>query len=227
MKNFFLIFGYGVSQNILKDENYNFYLKMTFNQIYDLSIKNKIAQPIIMLCGGQTDLFSPYQRSEGQEMLKWFKAHIKKNPQLINLSKNWSFIPETKSICTLENLLNSQAIIKKLTTKKANIFIFCEQIRGRRIKILAKKIFKNHHTQIVSVDFDVSANRYLSPEYLRQKENTELKYSLWALKNSQNFKKHHRMYEEKFKYLRQIPQQKQMKAIRKWWDDKARNNELF
>jgi len=38
---------------------------------------------------------------------------------------------------------------------------------------------------------------------------------------------HHRMYEEKFKYLRQIPQQKQMKAIRKWWDDKARNNELF
>lgn len=42
----FLILGHGVPKDILKDENYNLYLKSVFNKIYDLKIQNKITNPI-------------------------------------------------------------------------------------------------------------------------------------------------------------------------------------
>ena len=52
MKNIFLVFGYGIPKNILKDENYNFYLKMVFNKIYDLATKNDIKNPVIIVTEG-------------------------------------------------------------------------------------------------------------------------------------------------------------------------------
>mgnify|MGYP001577234758 CR=1 FL=1 len=68
--------------------------------------------------------------------------------------------------------------------KKVNFFIFCEQTRKKRIKVLAKKIFdKNYNFLVVPIDFDSSANRYLPLEYLAKKENAELKHSLWALQS--------------------------------------------
>lgn len=226
MKNVFIIFGYGIPKDIIKDENYNFYLKMAFNRLYDLALENS-QKSLIIACGGKTDFFKPYQRTEGQIIVNWFKKFIDQRSYLKNITKHWQLLAEKKSISTLENLLYSYKILKKLKINQAKVFIFCEQTRGRRIKILAKKIFKNYSLQVVPIDFDVSETRYLPVDYLHKKENRELKYSLWALKNPQNFQKHHRIYEEKFKYLRQIPHQKQMLALRKWWDEKAKNNELF
>jgi uncharacterized SAM-binding protein YcdF (DUF218 family) len=162
MNDIFLVFGYGVPKNILKDENYNFYLKMVFNKIYSFVAKNNIDKPIIITCGGETDMLKPYKRTEADEMIKLFSAIINERLFLKPISNKWLFIPENKSLSTLENLLNSNKIIQKRKIKKANFFIFCEQTRERRIKVLAKKILdKNYNFLVVPIDFDVSVNRYL------------------------------------------------------------------
>lgn len=223
MNDVFLVFGYGIPKNILKDENYNFYLKMVFNKIYGFVAKNKTDKPIIITCGGETDMLKPYKRSEADEMIKLFSAFIKERPFLKPMTKNWLFIPENKSLSTLENLLNSNKIIQKRKIKKANFFIFCEQTREKRIKVLAKKILdKNYNFLVVPIDFDVSANRYLPMEYLAKKESAELKHSLWALQSPENLKKHHKVFEEKIEYLRKAGSKVHVEAVKEWWDQKLK-----
>jgi len=223
MNDIFLVFGYGVPKNILKDENYNFYLKMVFNKIYSLVVKNKTEKPIIIACGGETDMLKPYKRTEADEMIKLFSAFIKERPFLKSMTKNWLFIPENKSLSTLENLFNSKKIVEKQRIKKANFFIFCEQTREKRIKVLAKKILdKNYNFLVVPIDFDVSANRYLSPEFLDKKEKVELEHSLWALQNPKNLKKHHEVFVEKIEYLRKAGPKVHIEAVKKWWEQKLK-----
>jgi len=73
MNNIFLIFGYGIPKNILKNENYNFYLKMVFNRIYDIIVKTKVRKPLVICSGGKTDIFKPYNRTEAEEIIKFLK----------------------------------------------------------------------------------------------------------------------------------------------------------
>ncbi len=223
MNDIFLVFGYGVPKNILKDENYNFYLKIVFNRIYSFVVKNKIDKPIIITCGGKTDMLKPYKRTEADEMIKLFSAFINERPFLKPITKNWLFVSENKSLSTLENLLNSNKIIQKRKIKKANFFIFCEETREKRIKVLAKKILdKNYNFLVVPIDFDVSANRYLPVEYLAKKESVELKHSLWALQNPENLKKHHKVFEEKFEYFRKVGHKAHVNTVKEWWDQKLK-----
>ena len=223
MNNVFLVFGYGVPKDILKDENYNLYLKTVFNKIYDFVVKSKAAKPLIIFCGGETDMFRPYKRNEADEMIKFFRALLKQRPFLKNLTKNWAFVSENKSLSTLENLLNSKKIILGRKVKKADVFIFSEQTREKRINILAKKIFhKNYRIQIMPVDFDVSKNRYLPNDFLEKKEKLELDHSLWALKSPKNLKKHHRLFEEKMEYLRKAGPKVHTNAMKKWWIQKLK-----
>lgn len=222
MNNIFLIFGYGVPKDIFKDENYNFYLKMAFNKIYDITTKNKISNPIIICSGGMTDCFRPYKRSEAGEMVTFLKEFCKK-PFLKKITKNWTFIAENRSLSTLENLLNSLEIVKKKNIKDANFYIFYEKTREKRVKTMAKKILKNYKFEVFPIDFDVSQNRYLDPEFLKNKEKTELKHSLWALKSPENLKKHHKMFLEKIEYFRREQVDKNPDVIRKWWESKMEN----
>ncbi len=223
MKNIFLICGYGVPKNILTDENYNFYLKIILNKIYSLTLENKIDRPMIICAGGKTDIFKPYKRTEAAEIIKLFKNIIKQKSFLKAITKNWLFMPENKSISTLENLLNAQQIISQQKINKAKIFVFCEQTREQRIKILSKKIFnKNYKTQVISIDFDISANRYLPLDYLAKKESLEIKYGFWALQSPANLKRYHEIFEEKLAYFRKVDWQKNPDAIKTWWDQKIK-----
>ncbi len=225
MKDVFLISGYGIPKNILKDENYNFYLKLVFNKIYELTTSSKNKWPIVITCGGKTDMFKPYKRTEADEMLRLLKSFIKERKFLKPITKNWLFIAENKSLSTIENLLNSNGLIKNRKIKKANVFIFCEQTREKRIKILAKKtLYKNYKIKILPIDFDVSKNRYLSPDFLNKKEKVELKHSLWALKSPTNLKKHREVFEEKIEFLRKAGNKTHTNAVREWWEKKL--NEL-
>lgn len=225
MNNIFLIFGYcGVPKDILKDENYNLYLRAIFNNIYDICQKQNILKPIIITCGGKTDTIKPYKRTEAEEMFRWFDSIIENKAFLKHITKNWLFFKENKSLSTLENLLYSKDIIDKRKIKKANIFIFCEHTRQIRVKILAKKVFvKNYKINIIPIDFDVSPSRYLSLEQLAKRELLGVKHSLWALKSKENLRKYHELFEEKFRLLRsgkshEVNQQK-------WWDEKLKEIE--
>lgn len=226
MNKVFLIFGYGVPKDILKDEIYNFYLKMVFNKIYDIVITNQIDKPMIITCGGPTDMTKPYKRTEADEMIRFLKSFIKSRSYLKTITKDWIFIPENKSLSTLENLLHSNEMIQERNIKKANVFIFCEQTRERRIKIIANKILnKNFKLCVIPIDFDTTENRYLSQEYLEKKESAELKHSLWALQSSKNLKKHHKIFEEKFEYFRKFGNKRHVNAVKKWWDKKLKELE--
>ena len=222
MNDVFLIFGYGIPKNILKDENYNFYLKMVFNRIYDIVLMNKIKKPLIICSGGKTDMFKPYKRTEAEEMIRLLK-NLSKRPFLKKITQNWLFIPEKKSVSTLENFLNCLQLVKKRKIKKANFYIFCEQTREKRIKILAKKILdKNYNFLVIPIDFDVSANRYLSTDFLAKKEKIELEHSLWALQNPENLQKHHKVFVERIEYLRKSGPKVHVEAVKKWWKQKLK-----
>lgn len=225
MDDIFLIFGYGIPKDILKDENYNFYLKMVFNRIYDLALKNKSSRVVIICSGGRTDMCKPYKRTEAREMIKLLK-HIGRKPFLKDITQNWLFIPENKSLSTLENFLNSRAIIKKRGIKKAKLYIFCEQTRERRVRILAQKILsKDYNPKVISIDFDVSAGRYLPAAYLVKKEAAESRHSLWALRSSDHLKKHHKIFQEKFAYLRTMGYKVYANTLQEWWGKKLKELE--
>jgi hypothetical protein len=221
MTDIFLVFGYGVPKDILKDENYNFYLKMVFNKIYDISIKKNSKKSLIIFCGGKTDMLKPYRRTEADEMIRFFTNLIRKRLFLNRLTKNWFLVPEKTSLSTLENLINSKKIIEKKAIKSAHLTIFCEQSRERRISVLAKKIIGARYSfQVMPIDFDISANRYLFPDFIDSKEKAELKHSLSALKSPENLKKHHKIFAEKFDYFRKMGHKKHTDAVKKWWEKK-------
>jgi hypothetical protein len=223
MNNIFLIFGYGVPKDILKDETYNFYLKIVFNKIYDIVTQNNIDSPIIITCGGKTDMFKPYDRTEAEEMIRFFESFIQERSYLQPITKTWTFIPEKQSLSTLENLLNSVKIVESKEIKKAQFYIFCEQTRQKRIRVLAKKVFdKDASSLIIPIDFDTSVNRYLPTEYLAKKEKLDLKYSLWALQAPENLKKYHKVFEEKMEYIRKAGHKQSISALKEWWDKKLK-----
>jgi len=216
MKNIFLIFGYGIPKNIFADENYNLYLKTVFNQVYDLVTKDKVSSPLIICSGGKTDCFKPYKRTEGDEMVKFLKKLCQQS-FLKSVTKNWLFVSEKTSLSTLENFLHCRGILKKQKIT-ARLYIFCEQTRAKRVKILAKKILaKKYNQTVIPVDFDTSANRYLAPKFLAEKERLVLKHDLLALENTTNLKKYHQLFEEKLKFLRKAGPEVHTKAVQEWW----------
>lgn len=205
-------------EDIFNDDGYNIYLKTVFNKIYDIVTKNNIQKPLIMFSGGHTDTIKPYNRIESEEMLKFFNKIITKNPLLKKITKNWSFSTEKQSLSTLENCINTKKIIDKIKIQSANVFIFCEQTREKRIKGISKIIFqKAHKIKIVPIDFDVSDNRYLDPKIIKERENSSIKYSLLALKSRRSMKEHHESFKDKIKYLREFDSDSQIKALKNFW----------
>jgi hypothetical protein len=221
MQKTYLIFGYGIPKNILTDTNYQTYLNIVFNTIYADTIKNGTI-PNIILSGGKTDLQKPYNRTEAEEMLKFFKHHIQES-NLQTVTKHWKFFPEKKALSTLENFLYGKDLIQIKKLPMTSIAIFCETTRKLRIQTLAKKLFSKTKIQIHAIDFDTSPSRYLDPKLLQQKEQTEIKHSLWALKTKANLKKHHTLFQQKLTYLRQPENQKNPNTIKDWWEQIIKN----
>lgn len=223
MQHIFLILGYGIPKEVQKDFNYRCYLSLVLNAIYTTVTTQQVMQPMIICSGGKTDVFPPYKRNEGDEMLRFFKEIIKQKPSLKKITRDWKFIPEKTSLSTLENLLNTKKIIEKRNIQPYSLTIFCEATRTKRITVLAKKIF-SFPVRVVPIDFDVSANRYLDPEFLHKKERTVQRKDLWALESEENFKKYHQVFEEKLAFLRKAGPKKHEQAIQQWWEKKL--NEL-
>ena len=220
----FIILGYGVPENILEDKNYNFYLRTAYNKIFSLAREKKDKKPVIILSGGKTDLWPPYKRSEGGEMMRLFND-LKKRPFVQEEVKNWRVYAETTAISTLENLVNSKKLLKKKKIDTKIVYVFCEQTREKRIKVLAKNIL-GKNIQVMPIDFDNSSNRYLDEKFIQVKEKEELKLGLWALKSQKNLEKCHKLYLEKFKYFREAKKSgKNTNFIKEFWQ--TRQKELI
>lgn len=222
MKKCFLVLGYGVPKNILKDENYNFYLKMVFNKIYNEVLEKNVSKPVIIFSGGKTDCFKPYKRNESDEMIKLFK--VLKNRQVVKSKTNdWQMVVERTSLSTLENFLESLKLIKKLN--EVNITVFCEYTRKKRIQRLIKRVFdKKYKVSINSIDFDVSQNRYLGRDFIEKREKGALKEELKALQNKKSLEEYHQQNLEKINFLRNKSPKNHVKDLKEYWRLKLKNN---
>lgn len=212
----FLVLGYGVPKNIFQDAKYDLYLNLTFNLIFD---KSKNSQStLILFCGGRTDIYPPYRRTEAEEMIKLFRS-LQSREYVKDKTKHWHLLPERKSLSTLENLLYSREIFKKKGLEKSEIGIIYEKTRTKRIKTLASRVFEGK-LRYFPLDFNRSPSRFLPPRYIAEKEKVALKVDLSVLEGKLSFKDYHKMYQEKFAVMRRIPEAKREEAIRLWWDEK-------
>ncbi len=219
MKNIFIVPGYGIPKDILKDEPYRRYLGLVFNCVYQICLDKKENKPVIIFCGGKTDVFKPYKRTEAAEMKKlffWFaqRDFVKK------YTKGWQYKLENSSLSTLENILFANKIIEKIKVDK-NIFIFVEKTRENKIKVLTEKIVKNK-TQIISLDFDLSINRYREIEFLIKRESYDLGLSLKILADEKLYKIFRKILLERIEYLRKAGSKKHREAVHVWWQEKIR-----
>jgi hypothetical protein len=224
MPHTFLIFGYGIPKDILKDETYSRYLVPVFNHIYTTVTEQHITDPLIITCGGKTEMKKPYTRSEAGEMIRFFKHLITTHPHLKPITKHWKWLAEGTSLSTLENILNSKKMLDKRGLTQTHITIYCETTRAKRVQTVAKKVFgRGQPIRVVPIDFDLSEHRYLGAEYIHKKETRETRHSLWALKSPENLKKHHELFQKKFDYLRKRGTKAHAKAVKEWWDTALRD----
>lgn len=216
----FIILGYGIPKKIEDDDNYRRYLGITFNAIFSSS-QNPNEQVAILFCGGLTDMFKPYRRTEAQEMFRLFKAFADRNA-CRNVTKKWKYFLEKKSLSSLENLVYAKQIFDSKKIETSNLTIFCEATRGARIKRNAKRIFGK--TNVVIVDFDLSENRYIDLELIKKREQATVKLDDWALESPEHLKEFRKLFVDKFTFLRKAGPAHHQEALRAWW--KKRLDEL-
>lgn len=217
MEKVYLILGYGVPKQIEKDLNYNIYIGLVFNYIYSSAQVATVKSPLIIFCGGFTDIFPPFKRDEARQMQNLFKL-LAGRRFVRKITIGWRYLIENKSLSTLENLLYSRDIIRKRKIKKAQFTIFCEASRLKKVTTLARRIFgKSAKIKVEGIDFDLSQNRYLDSEFIEKKEKQELKFALWSLSCPENLKKHHQVLQERLHFFRQQGPAKHGQAIGQWW----------
>ena len=164
-------------------------------------------------------MFKPYRRTDSGEMLRLFRT-LTKRPAVKARVKSWSLQTEKRSLSTLDNLLFVKELRRAERDANEKVIIFGEQTRHARIRILAKKVF--HAVEMIPIDFDQSANRYLESSFLKKRETEALKFDLWALENPNNLKEHRALFQKKFIFLRKAAPTKHVEAVKKWWEQELR-----
>lgn len=208
-----VILGYGVPKDIRLDINQQVYLRTVFNRAYEQA--KKFGQPPMIICsGGPTDMFPPYRRTEAGVMVQELRRFVAGLPQQYRVG--WNIRPEAKSLSTLENFL----FTKKMIPARSKVTVFCEQTRWRRIGRFVPRVYgKGMKARVAPIDFDVSANRYLDPEFLAQKERVYEKFDLWALRGKKNYLRHHNVYVEKIHRMRKAGAANHVEVVKKWFTE--------
>ncbi len=211
----FIIPGYGIPESIERDQNYPTYLHVAFNRIYSAA---KGEKALIIPCGGPTNCTPPYEGTEAAMIGDYIQKLIDR-PEMGGRCKEWLIAPEDRSLSTLENLVFAKRISDEAGGAES-ITIFCEATRDQRIRSVSSAVFGGSIPVTVEpIDFDVSANRYLDPAIIEQKENVEIRGSLWALENSDRLAKHHELFERKFALLRSLQDggMSHVDAVKEWY----------
>ena len=200
-----IINGYGVPDDIRTDRSYHAYLVQVLNWLWERYRTRAIT---IVPCGGKTDMRRPYRRTEAGEMVKWLTPRVR----ALGLASRWRIAPIATELTRLnfsrENfggltaLENMIAVAKRYP--KGPIVYFCEWTRLRKMRALARRVFKKR-TTVVGIEFDGSAPRYdLSGR--RALEREDLRYSIAALEDPAWRRMLRAAAEEKIRVLRATPE---------------------
>jgi hypothetical protein len=212
MKQVFIVPGYGVPKDILRDLNMTLYLRGVANYIFDRTAGDA-KPPVVIFSGGPTDMWKPYKRTEAAEMYRWMKTAIKSRDFRKEM-KRWKIRLEVKSISTLEKVI----FLSKMKQAGMRVTVFSEFTRAPHWeRLLAKGRIP---AKVISIDFDASANRYRVPQ-LQEKEQAIIRFDLWALRSQQNLRKHRQFFQKRLEYLRQAGPKNHVEAVHRFWKDGA------
>lgn len=211
----FIVCGYGIPEDIWKDQNYLTYLHVAFNHIY-ASAKNEPA--LIIPCGGPTSCTPPYTGTEAEKIGEYLE-YLTRREAMHGAGEKWRIVLEDTSLSSLENLLFARRIMEE--KGGTEVVLFCEETRVARNTETMQTIFKNTPQKVVGIDFDISKNRYLSADVIEKKEAAEREHAQWALQNEENLAKHHAFFEEKFRRLRtwQDEGMSHVDAVTRWYKE--------
>ena len=217
MRDIFLILGYGVPKDILKDEGYRRYLTAVLKAIKGATKKTGAQRPYIIFSGGRTDCRRPFRRTEARELIRLFRLLANRSSSGVS-ARQWQLIPETRSLSTVENLVYTKTLSQKRRIKAGRLDIFCEYTRRRRVGLLARKIFgPRFRITVHAIDFDTGPNRFAAPKFLRDKERAELLEARKALRSPASAQRHHKLMQEKIRFLRSAKNMSHSEAVARWW----------
>ncbi|MEK9157180.1 MAG: hypothetical protein AAB448_03580 [Patescibacteria group bacterium] len=211
----FIVCGYGIPEDIHKDQNYLTYLHVVFNRIY-AEAKNEPA--LIIPCGGPTSCTPPYIGTEAEKIGEYLQELMGRDV-LNGATKIWRIILEDTSLSSLENFLFAKRIIEE--NKGDRVTAFCEATRVSRNQETIDHLFGKGKVRAEGIDFDISKNRYLPNDIVEKKEHAEREHARWALESEENLAKHHAFFEEKFQKLRtwQAEGMSHVDAVTKWFTE--------
>lgn len=209
----YLICGYGIPEDIRTDTNYQTYLNIAFNHVYQQS-RNK--QATLIPCGGPTSCEPPYTGTEAAVIATYLQERCEQAGT--EATSGWKIIPETTSLSTLENLLHTKQLMDAHALS-GELTIICEFTRKERVRRLAEAIFTTCTVHVDAIDFDSSSNRYLDPEVIQEKEALGIKEGLWTLEEPERIAVHHELFERKFEFIRQRQSEglSHVEAVEEWF----------
>ncbi|MEK7583893.1 MAG: ElyC/SanA/YdcF family protein [Patescibacteria group bacterium] len=217
MRDLYIILGYGVPKDIVKDGGYRRYLTAVLEAINRAKKKTNAQKTCIIFSGGLTDCRKPFRRTEAREMIKLFRF-IANRSSARGSARKWQLIPEARALSTVENLVFTKTLLKKRGIEAGHINIFCEYTRRRRVGILARKMFgPQYKIAIRAIDFDTGPNRFAEPKFLRDKERAQLLEARKALQSSASAKQHHKLMQDKIRFLRNAKNMSHSEAVARWW----------
>ncbi|MBU0531781.1 YdcF family protein [Patescibacteria group bacterium] len=210
----YLILGYGIPADKENDLNYTIYLSQVFNHIFSESAN----QPaLLILCGGPTSCEPPYKGTEAEYIAERLNKMMGRE-ELKKQVTQWKIELEDESLSTLENLVNAKKILDaQIGSDK--LTVFCEATRLERIQNVGAEVFGEQKFEVVSIDFDMSKNRYGDPDKIRKKEEWETEDSLWVLEDPERLIRHHQVFEEKLELLRKKQEEgmSHVDAVAEWY----------
>lgn len=217
----FVICGYGIPEDLQKDQNYLTYLHVAFNKMYAHA---KYEPACIIPCGGPTSCTPPYTGTEAEVIAEYIETLMHREI-VKGATEAWCIVPEKTSLSSLENLLFAKHIGEQ--EGATEVIIFCEATRAERNREVAERLFKDIPVSIEGIDFDMSKNRYLPDDLIEKKERAEREHAAWALQSEEHLAKHHAFFEEKFRSLRawQSEGMSHVDAVTRWYKEGAKKLE--
>lgn len=167
-----LIPGYGVPKDILTDRNYNSYLAVCFNTLFD---RFRDDEGTIVVSGGPTDCYPPFERTEANEMERWLETQIRLAEMHSSTKLRWTIKTDNEALTTIENVLYFKPVI----IPSSEIVVFADKTRADRMNRFVEEVL-DEKAEVIPVDFDTSTNRYNS-EAIVLREQRDLEFSLKAI----------------------------------------------
>lgn len=148
-------------------------------------------------------------------MIKAFRV-LMERPSVKPLVGGWKLLAETRALSSLDNALYAKELCAKRGLSLP-LVVFAEQTRVERVKRITKAVFGTS-TEVQPIDFDQSANRYVSTDLLEKREREGMKLDTWALKSPENLKRHRELYKQKIAFLRGEGPVRHVEALQTWWN---------